>query len=182
MSVDFSRRQLLGTRKEQAMLRRLAPVWALVLVTLAGPGVRAQIPFPQRPHPFPHITGPAGPGSPVDGRRTAQRDRARAPHQPQRRSFLRPDDRRGHSHLSKPRPARLLWSAILGGSTPFARPVSSNSYMVFGTAADMLHALDRKTGRPIWTITWERSRPPGPSPMKTGSWSAPWTARCSGSA
>ena len=29
------------------MIRRLAPVWALVLLTMAGPGVRAQNPFPR---------------------------------------------------------------------------------------------------------------------------------------
>ncbi len=41
--------------------------------------------------------------------------------------------------------------SVSGGSTPNARPVSSNSYMVFGTSADVLNALDRKTGRTIWT-------------------------------
>ena len=45
---------------------------------------------------------------------------------------------------------RLLWSAQLGERTGFARGVASNSFAAFVTNANILHALDKKTGRPIW--------------------------------
>ncbi len=45
---------------------------------------------------------------------------------------------------------RMLWSAQLGERTGFARGVASNSFAVFVTNANMFHALDKKTGRPIW--------------------------------
>ena len=56
----------------------------------------------------------------------------------------------GSLHTYDAQSGRLLWSASLGQFTPLARPVSSNSYAVFGTSADVLIALDRKTGRLIW--------------------------------
>ena len=45
---------------------------------------------------------------------------------------------------------RYLWSAQLGERTGFARGVASNSYAVFATNANIMFALDKKTGRPIW--------------------------------
>ncbi len=45
---------------------------------------------------------------------------------------------------------RLLWTADLGERSGFARGVASNSWAVFATNANMLYALDRGSGRPIW--------------------------------
>jgi outer membrane protein assembly factor BamB len=45
---------------------------------------------------------------------------------------------------------RLLWSAQLGERTGFARGVASNSFAVFVSNADILFALDKRTGRTIW--------------------------------
>jgi len=45
---------------------------------------------------------------------------------------------------------RLLWSAQLGERTGFARGVTSNSFAVFVSNADVFYALDRTTGRTIW--------------------------------
>lgn len=48
---------------------------------------------------------------------------------------------------------RLLWTAELGERAAQARGVASNSWAVFVTNANMLFALDRGTGRPIWRVT-----------------------------
>jgi outer membrane protein assembly factor BamB len=148
--LSFLWRQLLDDRKELAMIRRLAPVWAVVLVTLAGPAVRAQIPFPR--DLIPSRTSLARLG--LDRQWTAvvslnETERLRRISRSADLFFAQTTG--GAIHTYDAESGRLLWSASLGGSTPLARPVSSNSYMVFGTTADLLHALDRKTGRPIWT-------------------------------
>jgi outer membrane protein assembly factor BamB len=56
----------------------------------------------------------------------------------------------GGLHVYDSESGKLLWTASLGEHTPRAFPVSSNSYAVFGTCADVLSALDRRTGRLIW--------------------------------
>ena len=56
----------------------------------------------------------------------------------------------GGLHVYDAETGKHLWSANLGENTPNARPVSSNSFAVFGTSADVLTALDRKTGRVLW--------------------------------
>jgi outer membrane protein assembly factor BamB len=58
----------------------------------------------------------------------------------------------GAVHTYNAETGQLIWSASLGQITPRALPVSSNSYMVFGTAANILTALDRRTGRQIWKV------------------------------
>ncbi len=50
-------------------------------------------------------------------------------------------------HVETGQPA---WSASIGEQTPWALPVSQNSYAVFATASNVLTALDRHTGRVIW--------------------------------
>ena len=45
---------------------------------------------------------------------------------------------------------RLLWSANLGNQSARPRPASVNKFAVFVTNLNMLYALDRRTGRPIW--------------------------------
>ena len=132
------------------MIRRLAPVWALVLMTLAGPGVRAQIPF--NSDLIPSRTSLARLG--LDRQWTAvvplnETERLRRISRGSDLLFAQTNG--GSLHTYDAESGKLLWSASLGGSTPKAQPVSSNSYMVFGTSADLLNALDRKTGRPIWT-------------------------------
>jgi outer membrane protein assembly factor BamB len=56
----------------------------------------------------------------------------------------------GALHVFDVETGRFLWTAQLGGHTPFARAVSANSFAVFGTSADVLIALDRRTGRELW--------------------------------
>ncbi len=56
----------------------------------------------------------------------------------------------GSLHTYEMESGKLLWSANLGKYTPNARPVAANSFAVFGTCADVLSALDRKTGRLLW--------------------------------
>jgi outer membrane protein assembly factor BamB len=58
----------------------------------------------------------------------------------------------GSVHAYDVETGQFLWSSSLGQHTPFAYPVSSNSYAVFGTCAQVLTALDRRTGRPTWTV------------------------------
>jgi outer membrane protein assembly factor BamB len=59
---------------------------------------------------------------------------------------------RGAVHAYFAETGQFLWSASLGESTSFAYPVSSNKYAVFGTCANMLMALDRRTGRQLWQV------------------------------
>jgi outer membrane protein assembly factor BamB len=58
----------------------------------------------------------------------------------------------GAVHTFNAETGQLMWSASVGELTPRALPVSSNSYMVFGTAANILTALDRRTGRQVWKV------------------------------
>ena len=46
---------------------------------------------------------------------------------------------------------RYLWGAHLGQVTPHAQPASVNSTSVFVTSGNSLFALDRRTGRQVWT-------------------------------
>ncbi len=54
-------------------------------------------------------------------------------------------------HTFDPESGRLLWSAQLGERVGYVRGVASNSYGVYVTSANIMHALDKKTGRPVWT-------------------------------
>jgi outer membrane protein assembly factor BamB len=46
---------------------------------------------------------------------------------------------------------RLLWTAELAERTGFARGATANAFAVFATNANILYALDRGSGRRIWT-------------------------------
>jgi outer membrane protein assembly factor BamB len=120
-----------------------------VLVTLGGPAVRAQAPFAT--DLVPKRTSLARLGLerqwtavvPVVG--TERLRRISRSHD----LFFAQTDH-GSVHTYDVETGRFLWSASLGERTPNAYPVSSNSYAVFGTCANILTALDRNTGRPMW--------------------------------
>ena len=76
----------------------------------------------------------------------------------------------GGLHVYEAETGKHIWTASIGEHTPNARPVSSNSFAVFGTSADVLTALDRKTGRFLWRTRLGAIRRAAPSPMKSGSW------------
>ena len=97
------------------MIRRLAPVWALVLVTLAGPGVRAQIPFPR--DLIPSRTSLARLG--LDRQWTAvvplnETERLRRISRSADLFFAQTNG--GSLHTYDAETGKLLWSATLGGA------------------------------------------------------------------
>ena len=128
---------------------RLAPVGALVLLTLAGPSVRAQIPFAHDVIPTRTSLGRLG----LDRHWTAVvplRETERLLRISRSADLLFAQTNEGGLHVYEAETGKQLWSASLGEHTPIPRPVSSNSFAVFGTSADILIALDRKTGRALW--------------------------------
>src|SRR5271166_975653 len=149
MSVDIRWRQLLSIRKEQAMSCRLAPVWALALLALGGPAVQAQTPFAR--DLIPSRTSLARVGLERQWLAAVPlNDTERLLRISRSTDLLFAQTNHGALHTYDAESGKLLWSANLGHHTPFALPVSSNSYAVFGTSADLLIAMDRKTGRLIW--------------------------------
>ncbi len=54
-------------------------------------------------------------------------------------------------HAFHPESGKLLWSSQLGQRVGYARGVATNSRQVFVTNGTILHALDKGTGRKIWT-------------------------------
>jgi outer membrane protein assembly factor BamB len=128
---------------------RSAPVWAVALLVLAGPSIRAQTPFPS--DLIPKRTSLARLG--LEREWTAivplfENERLRRISRSADLFFAQTD--RGAVHTFEVHSGRHLWSASLGEATPFALPVSSNSYAVFGTCANILTALDRRTGKVMW--------------------------------
>ncbi len=63
---------------------------------------------------------------------------------------------KGNFHAYEAETGRLLWSANIGPQTARARPASGNSFAVFVTNLNMLYALDRRTGRPIWQFDLQK--------------------------
>lgn len=53
-------------------------------------------------------------------------------------------------HVYDVETGRHRWSTQLGEQASYARPVSSNSFGVFASCSNIILALDRNTGRPIW--------------------------------
>ena len=130
---------------------RSAPVWALAMLVLAGPSIRAQTPFPS--DLIPKRTSLSRLGLErqwmavvplIENERLLRISRSSD-------LFFAQTDR-GSVHTYDVQSGRHLWSANLGEHTPFAFPVSSNSFAVFGTCANMLSALDRGTGKTMWKI------------------------------
>jgi outer membrane protein assembly factor BamB len=60
---------------------------------------------------------------------------------------------KAYFHVLNAESGQLLWTARLGTQTAKARPASVNSFAVFVTNLNTLHALDRKTGHPYWVKT-----------------------------
>jgi outer membrane protein assembly factor BamB len=131
------------------MTRRLAPVWALALLTLAGPSVRAQNPFAHDLIPTRTSLGRLG----LERQWTVVvplRETERLLRISRSSDLLFAQTNEGGLDVYDAETGRQVWTASLGEHTPRALPVSSNSYAVFGTSADVLSALDRNTGRVIW--------------------------------
>src|SRR4051812_8937026 len=130
---------------------RSAPVWALALLVLAGPSIRAQTPFAS--DLIPKRTSLARVGLErqwmavvplIENERVLRISRSSD-------LFFAQTDR-GSVHTYDVQSGRHLWSANLGEHTPRAFPVSSNSFAVFGTCANILTAMDRGTGRTMWKL------------------------------
>jgi len=106
---------------------RLAPVWALALWTLGGPSVQAQVPFAR--DLIPSRTSLARLGLerqwtavvPLDETERLLRISRSA-------DLVFAQTNNGSLHTYDAESGKLLWSASLGGYTPLARPVSSNSF------------------------------------------------------
>jgi outer membrane protein assembly factor BamB len=130
---------------------RFAPVWALALLVAAGPSARAQSPFASDLIPKRTSLSHLG----LERQWTAvvplfENERLRRISRSAELFFAQTD--RGAVHTYDVQTGQHLWSANLGEHTPFALPVSSNSYAVFGTCANLLTAMDRRTGRVIWRL------------------------------
>jgi outer membrane protein assembly factor BamB len=131
------------------MFRRLAPVWVIVSTIVAGGSARGQMPFPVDLVP----------------RRTAleriglerhwfaviplvETERLMRISLTADMLFAQTDYAMVHAFDAES--GRLLWSAQVGERTGFARGVAANSYGVYVTNANIFHALDKRTGRPVW--------------------------------
>jgi outer membrane protein assembly factor BamB len=131
------------------MSRRFALVLAPLLLGMAGSPARAQSSHPQ--DVIPKRTSLARLGLerqwlavvPVAGSERVLRISRSAD-----LFFVQTND--AMLHVYDAETGRHHWSAQLGEQAPYARPVSSNSYAVFATCSNILLALDRGTGRPIW--------------------------------
>jgi len=128
---------------------RLAPVWALALLALGGPSVQAQTPFAR--DLIPSRTSLARVGLERQWLAVVPlNDTERLLRISRSTDLLFAQTNHGTVHTYDAQSGKLLWSSNLGHNTPFAHPVSSNSYAVFGSSSDLLIAMDRKTGRLIW--------------------------------
>ncbi len=128
---------------------RLATVWAIAILALGGPRVHAQVPFAR--DLIPSRTSLARLGLERQWIAVVPlNDTERLLRISRSADLLFAQTNHGSLHTYDAQSGKLLWSANLGYDTPHARPVSSNSYAVFGTCSDILVALDRKTGRTIW--------------------------------
>ncbi|MDR3621644.1 MAG: PQQ-binding-like beta-propeller repeat protein [Paludisphaera borealis] len=131
------------------MSRRLALVLAPLLLGMAGPWVQAQSTVPQ--DLIPKRTSLARLGLerqwmavvPVAGSEQILRISRSA-------DLFFVQTNQAMLHVYDAETGRHRWSAQLGEQAPSARPVSSNSYAVFATCANIMLALDRNTGRVIW--------------------------------
>jgi outer membrane protein assembly factor BamB len=129
---------------------RIASIWLLALLAWAGPPARAQIPISRDLIPSRDSLARLGLERqwlitvPISGsERLLQISRSADLFFAQANSGL--------LHAYDVQTGKLLWSASLGGPpTPLARPVSSNSFAIFGTSSDLLTAVHRQTGQVIW--------------------------------
>src|SRR5690349_13378362 len=144
LSVDASS----GVGKDRSMFRRSLAVWVF-LSMVAGPSARAQMPFPRDLIPGRTALERLGLERQwfavvplVETERLTRISRAQ--------NLLFAQTNYARLHTFDAETGRLLWTAGLGERSGFARGAAANSWAVFATTANMLFALDRGTGRPIW--------------------------------
>lgn len=131
------------------MSRRLALVLAPLLLGMAGPLVQAQSTVPQ--DLIPKRTSLARLGLerqwmavvPVAGSEQVLRIS-------RSKDLFFVQTSQAMLHVYDAETGQHRWSAQLGEQASYARPVSSNSFAVFATCSNIMQALDRNTGRPIW--------------------------------
>lgn len=133
------------------MPRRLALVWAFLIFGLSGPPVQAQSIVPRDIIPTRTSLSRLGlerhwmTAVPLSGtERVLEISRS------EDLFFVQTDQ--AMLHVYDAETGRHRWSAKLGERSPTARPVSSNSFAVFATNANIMLALDRGTGRVIWKV------------------------------
>src|SRR5262249_54597713 len=68
----------------------------------------------------------------------------------------------GHLHAYDAETSQYQWGVRLSETNTNALRASVNSDMVFVTALKTLHALDRRTGRPVWNVELEGLPSAGP--------------------
>lgn len=130
---------------------RLAPIWTLALLSLAGPTAFAQNPFPNDLIPTRTALGRVG----LERQWVAvvplyENERLLRISRSQDLFFAQTNN--GAIHTFDVASGKLIWSASLGGYTPHPKPLASNSYAVFGSTGNLLVALDRRTGKSIWRM------------------------------
>jgi outer membrane protein assembly factor BamB len=131
------------------MSRRHAPILALALLSLAGPSAFAQNPFPKDLIPTRTALGRLG----LERQWVAivplhENERVMRISRSEELFFAQTNN--GSLHTYDVNSGQHVWSADLGGFTPYPKPLASNSFAVFGATANILVALDRKTGRSLW--------------------------------
>jgi outer membrane protein assembly factor BamB len=131
------------------MFRRLVPLWVIVSTILAGGSARAQMPFPVDLVPTRTSLERLG----LERHWFAviplvETERLMKITLAGDMMFAQTDY--AFTHAFDAESGKLLWSAQLGERTGFARGVAANSYAVFVSNANYFHALDKKTGRPLW--------------------------------
>lgn len=131
------------------MSRRLALVWALLLLCWAGPMAHAQSPLSSSVVPTRTALSRLGLErqwinvAPIAGtERILKIGRGK--------DLLVVLTNLAMLHVYDAETGRPLWSAQIGESSRAALGASENSYAVFVTSANIMTALDRKTGRVIW--------------------------------
>jgi outer membrane protein assembly factor BamB len=128
---------------------RHAPILALALLGLAGPPLIAQNPFPRDLVPTRTALGRLG----LERQWIAVvplSENERLMRISRSEDYFFAQTNNGSLHTYDVNSGKLVWSASLGGFTPYPQALASNSFAIFGTAANLLVAFDRRTGRPLW--------------------------------
>ncbi|WP_337177473.1 PQQ-binding-like beta-propeller repeat protein [Paludisphaera sp.] len=131
------------------MSRRLALLWAPLLLCWAGPTAFAQSQASSVAVPSRAALARLGlerqwvTVAPVGGsERVLRISRGQ--------DYLFVQTNQGFIHAYDVETGRPVWSAQVGEHSSNAMPISQNSYAVFASSANVLTALDRHTGRTIW--------------------------------
>ena len=130
------------------MFRRFLPVWVILLV-VAGPSARAQMPFPTTLIPARTSLERLGLERQwfvvvplVETERLLRISRTD--------TMLFAQTSYAKLHAYDAETGRRLWTAELGERMGFVRGVAANKWAVFVTNANSLFTLDRATGRTMW--------------------------------